>query len=402
MSADSIPTRPPCIVIATSWVEHGISYQFRALAQRLAARGFRVILLLDKQRQDLLDPEANPGVLTWPSYRPTGHADRRFLNQLLRQERPACVIANFSSVKLVIPLAAAAGIPVRVAWYHALSEGPKPQQPAGCAQMPGSSSSHADTGTAGPVHGGVLDWLRHRSRRRLYQQATQVVAVSEAARVDLMTHFDVPGRKAVTFHNCLADPISQGFADLAAPRDITPSIVCIGELSYTKGQDLLVAALARLLPRFPALQVTFIMGESSLPEALMRQVCETGAFAHCRFLRHQSRRQVFSELARAWVAAVPSRSEAFGLVTIEAMAVETPVVAARVGGIPEVIRDGTDGFLVPSEDAAALADKLVTLLSDAELRTRMGRQGRQHFLENFEFEKCLSAQVAWLETLVRG
>jgi glycosyltransferase involved in cell wall biosynthesis len=77
------------------------------------------------------------------------------------------------------------------------------------------------------------------------------------------------------------------------------------------------------------------------------------------------------------VVAVPSHVEPFGLASLEAMAVEVPVVASRVGGIPEVVEDGATGRLVEPRNARALADGVARLLTDPSERQAMGRRGRQ-------------------------
>lgn len=88
-------------------------------------------------------------------------------------------------------------------------------------------------------------------------------------------------------------------------------------------------------------------------------------------------------------------AELLGLVALEAMASGTPVVASRVGGLPEVVLDGETGFLVPPGDAAALRDRLSRLLGDRTLAETMGRAGRELVLERFTWkavaERCLRA-----------
>jgi glycosyltransferase involved in cell wall biosynthesis len=79
-------------------------------------------------------------------------------------------------------------------------------------------------------------------------------------------------------------------------------------------------------------------------------------------------------------------SEAFGRVVAEALACETPVVASRVGGIPEIIDDGETGFLVELHDEDALRKKVETLLENEQLRIEMGRKGRLSVIERFSVE----------------
>jgi glycosyltransferase involved in cell wall biosynthesis len=75
--------------------------------------------------------------------------------------------------------------------------------------------------------------------------------------------------------------------------------------------------------------------------------------------------------------------------TIEALAAGRPVVATRVGGVPDVVRDGEDGFLVDPGDVEALAERLATLARDAELRERMGAAGRENVLPRYAVDRLV-------------
>ena len=98
--------------------------------------------------------------------------------------------------------------------------------------------------------------------------------------------------------------------------------------------------------------------------------------------------------AAADVFCLPSCwQEAFGWVIAEAMAFEKPVVATRVGGIPEVVEDGVTGLLVPPRDPEALAEALLRLLDDAELRGRMGAAGRRRVEGKFNLERNVTALI---------
>jgi glycosyltransferase involved in cell wall biosynthesis len=86
---------------------------------------------------------------------------------------------------------------------------------------------------------------------------------------------------------------------------------------------------------------------------------------------------------------LPSHREAQGLVIIEAMAAGRPVVASAVGGIPEMIKDGVTGLLVPPGDPAALAAAVIRMLQDAELAQRVGHAGHALVRERFDVREML-------------
>src|SRR5690606_14902199 len=92
-------------------------------------------------------------------------------------------------------------------------------------------------------------------------------------------------------------------------------------------------------------------------------------------------------LAAAHVMAVPSRQEPFGMVAVEGALAALPVVAARSGGLPEVVSDGQTGIIVSPEDPMAWAQALDSILADAELAARMGKNGRERALREFSLSK---------------
>jgi glycosyltransferase involved in cell wall biosynthesis len=94
-------------------------------------------------------------------------------------------------------------------------------------------------------------------------------------------------------------------------------------------------------------------------------------------------------------------SELLGLSVLEAMASGTPVIASRLDGLPEVVRDGENGFLVTPGDVDELRDRLARLLGDRALAARMGRRGRELLLEQFTWEACAQRCLAAYEELLR-
>ncbi len=103
--------------------------------------------------------------------------------------------------------------------------------------------------------------------------------------------------------------------------------------------------------------------------------------------------QSMDETARliedADIMVMPSRRESFGVAALEAISYGVPVIASRVGGLPEIIRHGVNGILVPSDDIKALTAAILRLAADPELRLRMGKTGHMIAAEEFDFEDCL-------------
>jgi len=268
------------------------------------------------------------------------------------------------------------GVRRRVSWYHTIERANQIDSPAPRWLVE------------------LKRWRRHF----VYGAATHVVAVSEAARADARTTFGVPDHKIRIFLNAIADPLA-GRSHLQHTAPDPARVVCVGRLHPSKGQDIVLRAVALVREAIPNIAVEFV-GDGFSKESYMRLARELGIDHHCTFVGAVPHDAVFTSLASAAVSVVSSRQEAFGLATVESLAVGTPVVASDVGGIPEIVRDGIDGFLIPSGDPEALARRLIQLLLQPGLRKAMSRNGRSRFLERFEQTRAVTAQSGWLEAIV--
>jgi glycosyltransferase involved in cell wall biosynthesis len=363
-----------CYFIATSARDVSAPRHFKVLASELASRRHNVIVLVDERRVDVESADTNPAVLTWPSRRPTHLKDARFLRRLLVQHRPSCVIANFGSTNLMLLVSAFERVPYRVCWYHTLSE-----------------QVDIDAGRS-PT---ALRLLRFR-RRLVYRAATQIVPVSYAADRDVRRTFGVPPEKITVFHNAIADPLSNGVRPGAGLG--SRHVLCVGRMYPTKGQDVLIRALARLQSAVPDWRVKFVGDGPSRPafENLARAV---GVADRCEFLGQQPSARVMELMAGAEATVVPSLIDNCPMVVIESLAVGTPVIASAVGGITEMVTDGSDGLLVPPRDDEALAGALRRTLCEPELAAEMRLNARARFLSQFEQRSRISVQVDWLESM---
>lgn len=348
-----------------------IASHFRALGEELVRRGNDVVLLVDKQRKEVDNGESGLRIISWPSPRPTRLKDAMFAWSLLREFRPQCVVANFGAVTLLVGVAALVGVPVRVAWYHTVS----------------TAITAEWTATR-------LRWRLQRLRRRfIYRLSTQVVANSDAAAEDAGEAFGVPEAKRVVFPNSIPDPMP-GLGDL--PSREPGLLVCVGRLDLAKGQDVLVEAAARLQADIDGLRLVFL-GDGSMRGELEGLAERLGVGPKCRFLGHLPRQDVLRWMARAQATIVPSRAEAFGLVNLESMAVGTPVVASRVGGIPEVVEDAVTGFLVDAGNPSALGERVGRLLRAEDLASQLGSAARRAFVSRFERTTAIHMQADWIE-----
>lgn len=182
-------------------------------------------------------------------------------------------------------------------------------------------------------------------------------------------------------------------AELGLPADAAV-LLFAGRIQPLKAPDVLLRAVAELLDRDPSLRsrlvVPVVGGPSGSglehPESLAQLASELRLDDVVRFVPPVAQDQLARWCAAATLVAVPSYNESFGLVAVEAQATGTPVVAAAVGGLTTVVRDGRSGLLVDGHDPRAWADKLRTVIEDDELRVRL-EAGALEQARSFSWER---------------
>jgi len=179
-----------------------------------------------------------------------------------------------------------------------------------------------------------------------------------------------------------------------------PRLLCLGRIVQVKGFDLALAAFAMLADRYPRLQLD-IAGDGPARPALKRQAAELGLVGRVRFLGWVDPEGVPALLNTATMVIMPSRwEEPFGLVALQAAQMGRPVVATRVGGLPEVVMHGQTGLLVDKEDPTALAAAIASLLSDPPAARWIGEAARHRARNVFNWERHVDAYDALYRALV--
>ncbi|HWF84268.1 MAG TPA: N-acetyl-alpha-D-glucosaminyl L-malate synthase BshA [Vicinamibacterales bacterium] len=227
------------------------------------------------------------------------------------------------------------------------------------------------------------------------EQSHAVTAVSNSLRADTIAALRISRdiRVIPNFLDCAVyrrRPVPDLRARLAAGgRDRV--VMHASNFRPVKRVGAVVEIFRRVRERVPARLV--LIGDGPDREAVERHVVESGLQNHVDFVGEQH--DLAPWLSAADLFLLPSQQESFGLAALEAMACDVPVVASRVGGLGEIIDDGTTGYLCAPEDLEGMVERAVAVLSDPELRDRIGRAAAAHVTERFcadlivpQYEQC--------------
>jgi len=230
--------------------------------------------------------------------------------------------------------------------------------------------------------------------RWLARTTTSLVAVSPEVRDDLVALRVAPASKftVVRLGIDLAHRIASDGAQRRETRrqmglrDDAFVVGWVGRMTAVKNTDSLVRALQALVDLGVDARL-LLVGDGPDRDHLERYAHELGVMKRCLFLGYQEDVARFYDAIDALV--LPSVNEGTPVSVIEALAAERPAVATRVGGTPDIIRDGIDGFLVDPADPDDLAERLAELARDAPRRAAMGAAGRARVLERYAVSRLI-------------
>jgi glycosyltransferase involved in cell wall biosynthesis len=217
--------------------------------------------------------------------------------------------------------------------------------------------------------------------RAFFARADAVVALGDHWKRFMLTELKLPPAKVVEIPNGVpaARPVER------APS-ATPAIAFLGEVGHRKGVDVLIEALARL--KADGLAFTATIGGNGDLDAARAQAERVGVIDRITFPGWVDEAGVDAVLRGADLLVLPSRAENQPVAILEAMARGLPVVATRIGGIPQQVLDGETGLLVEPDDAEPLAQALKTLILSPERRAAYGKAGLARFEAHFSVAAC--------------
>lgn len=232
-------------------------------------------------------------------------------------------------------------------------------------------------------------------QKKVIKQLHHVVTVSDCSRQDISRDFGLQPAGIALVHNGID---TEEFRPL--PEVVRQPLRLMATSSADaplKGLRYLLLAMARLLPRYPELELLLV----SKPESggrTERLIERLGIGHRIRCVNGISTSDMVRYYAEASIAVVPSIYEGFGLPAGEAMACGVPVISTDGGALPEVVGDA--GVLVPVRDAEALAAAIDSLLQDPQRRTLLAAAGRQRILELFSWEVCARDMDAYYRQVI--
>jgi phosphatidylinositol alpha-mannosyltransferase len=207
--------------------------------------------------------------------------------------------------------------------------------------------------------------------RRVYDRLAGRIAVSASARDTWQGRF---GGTMAVVPNGVAPEFFAGPEPLAGWRGQGPTVLFVGRLEPRKGLAYLVRAFLRLKPAFPRLRLLVVGRDDKRQREAAMAMVPPRLRTDLVFVGAVPQADLPSYYASADVFCAPSLGgESFGIVLAEAMAVGLPVVCSDIGGYRDVVRDGTDGLLVPPRDPKVLAEALAGLLDNPARLTAMGQ-----------------------------
>jgi glycosyltransferase involved in cell wall biosynthesis len=227
-------------------------------------------------------------------------------------------------------------------------------------------------------------WQTWRARwvsRWVYRRAERIIAVSTPIRRRLIERDGVhPDLITIVPNAVVSAPEGRSEEPPAGLRGGRPLVGVVARLQPEKGVANFLKAAARVAPRFPEAHFV-VAGDGPLREELVALAGNLGLWDRIHFLGFRS--DASALMGSLDVLVVPSLTEGSPLVTLEAMAAGVPVVASAVGGIPDQVRHGKEGLLVPPGDTGAMGDAIVALLRDPARARSLGEAGRRRATTEF-------------------
>jgi len=247
---------------------------------------------------------------------------------------------------------------------------------------------------------GFIKW----AEKRCVLASDQITAPSASLAEIVASEYSLPLEQIMVFPNPLDLEVFVPNPDAEA---LEPTVLYVGRLEKRKGVDILSQAIPPVLKACPKVKFIFAgadtntaPGSGSFQEYLTNELQNAGYIEHVLFTGPLDRMALIKYYQQCQVCVVPSLYDNFPTTCLEAMACGKPVIASNSGGIPEIVQDNISGILVPPAESTILAEKIIQLLSDLNLRERLGNTARKWIEEHCSKERIARKTVDIYESIL--
>lgn len=242
----------------------------------------------------------------------------------------------------------------------------------------------------------INEWIQKRVLGWLNRRTDAIIAVSESVRRFLIDEKLVRRERIVVIPNGVDLKDFEPRSHSEKRKTSNPIIGSIGNLNSQKGHKFLIEAMSEIIKHYP-LATLEIIGEGKDRKMLEGVIKKNGLDHHVALL---GRKEDVNRYLRHWdVFVLPSIAETFGIVLLEAMTAKVPIVATRVGGIPDVIENEKSGLLIRSRQSNEIARAVVRIMGDKDLAHRLTAEGRER-IKQFSWKAMASKMEQLYSELV--
>ncbi|MDG5799805.1 glycosyltransferase family 4 protein [Marinilabiliaceae bacterium ANBcel2] len=363
-------------IICTSLPQFTISKYFFSLALFLKQRGDRVIIVID-QNYDGTRNYNGITLYSWPSKRPVNIRDFWFFYKLCRRYKPDVTLGQFGSTNVVLIVSWLMRVNVRLTYIHTASE---------AIRIDNNKNRY------------ILKYLQLRKKYVLQFFATNILTNSKATLEDIAATMKIDKKKIFVFYPLLEDVIAKN--KLKGVDEREKAIAFVGRIDASKGQEKVIDFIPRILDIDSQFKFRFI-GGGTQKERLLKKVMRMGIDSNVEFTGAVPLSKVYHYLSISLLHISCSVDEAFGLVNAEALTAGTPIMAARVGGIKEILIDGENGFFFEPDDEDDFVKKLIELTGDKWPLYSL--RARQSFENNFMMgNETVKKQIEKMDMIVNN
>lgn len=357
------------IIIAHNWNGTSFNAQSVKLAEALSKEN--KVVFISQMRLPSTPLQINPNltVVQWPNHRPRNMKDIRFCYRLIKDFKPDITISHFTAQTIMSFVGKLLGVRNRISWYHTLLEQLK-------LDFKGSNLKFA---------------IQKTRRKFILNLTTNIVTVSNYAKNEIHAQYGLPMDHIKVINNGVIDhPIRNNNS-----KDL--KFIYLGRYDECKGVDILIKAIAIVKQELP--NARFVLAGGKLNAGFTQLIEKEDVKDMIENLGYIQYDKVAEYLSSGYAFIIPSRIDNLPTVVLEAFSCGTPVIGSRSGGIAEMVEDGVDGLLFEKENPASLAEKVIELAGNEDLRNRMGQNARNKYESNFTIENYVQNVTAFLGTL---